>query len=71
MAAAAFGCQSATVNDRVELRPAIAAALRQTDAVLIDVRVDPQAGQMRKQDPLVNMIVFEDLAPVPPKPASP
>jgi hypothetical protein len=31
------------------------------------VHIDPEAGRLRKEDKLVSMIVFEDLAPMPAK----
>jgi acetolactate synthase-1/2/3 large subunit len=65
-AARAFGCQGVTIEDRADLAPAVESALRQPHTVLLDIHIDPEAGLMRKQDPLVNMIVFEDLAPLPP-----
>jgi acetolactate synthase-1/2/3 large subunit len=68
-AASAFGCHGVTVEDRADLKPAIESALGQGGPVLIDVHLDPEAGRMRKSDPLVSMIVFEDLAPMPPKSA--
>ena len=51
------------VADSIEnLRAAILAAQACGGPALIDVRVDPLGGQVRKRDPLVGMILFEDIA---------
>jgi acetolactate synthase-1/2/3 large subunit len=59
----AFGCSGVEIEDRAELGQAIEAALLKETPVLLDIHIDPEAGRMRKEDPLVNMIIFEDLAP--------
>ncbi len=66
-AAEAFGCKGIVIEDRAMLAPAVAAALAQGSPVLLDVHIDPEAGRLRKEDKLVSMIVFEDLAPMPAK----
>jgi acetolactate synthase-1/2/3 large subunit len=66
-----FGCEGVTIEERADLGPAVEKALAQGHTVLLDVHVDPEAGRTRKQDPLVSMIVFEDLAPMPPKKPAP
>ncbi len=60
--ARAFGCHGERVADRAALRPAIAAALAQGGPALIDVVIDPIGGRIRKQDSLLGMILFEDIA---------
>jgi acetolactate synthase-1/2/3 large subunit len=64
-AAEAFGCRGIVIEDRAALAPAVAAALAKGSPVLLDVHVDPEAGRLRKEDKLLGMIVFEDLAPLP------
>lgn len=60
--ARAFGCAGHRVATRPELAAAIAAALKQRGPSLLDVRVDPIGGMARKTDPLLGMIIFEDIA---------
>lgn len=60
--AAAFGGLGTVVSDRSALRPAIEAALRNKGPSLIDVRIDPMGGSIRKKDPLLGMIIFEEVA---------
>ncbi|RDW83528.1 hypothetical protein BP5796_05019 [Coleophoma crateriformis] len=60
--ARAFGCSGQTVSDRTALVPAIEAALAYKGPSLIDVIVDPMGGAVRKTDPLLSMIIFEEVA---------
>ncbi|KQN00653.1 hypothetical protein ASE85_08350 [Sphingobium sp. Leaf26] len=60
--ARAFGCSGTVADSRESLRAAIAAAQAADGPALIDVRIDPMGGQVRKRDPLVGMILFEDIA---------
>ncbi|KAH8647937.1 thiamine diphosphate-binding protein [Xylariales sp. PMI_506] len=60
--ARAFGCAGAVVSNRAELGPAIKEALQRGGPSLIDVRVDPMGGAIRKTDPLLGMIIFEEVA---------
>jgi acetolactate synthase-1/2/3 large subunit len=60
--ARAFGCAGETIAQRDALRPAIEAALEASGPTLLDVRVDPMGGRVRKQDPRLAMILFEDIA---------
>lgn len=60
--ARAFGCRGEVVEDRASLRAAITAAHDAGGPALIDVRIDPMGGQIRKRDPLLGMILFEDIA---------
>jgi acetolactate synthase-1/2/3 large subunit len=60
--AGAFGCHAERVVERAALRPAINSALACGGPALIDVVIDPIGGRVRKQDPLLGMILFEDIA---------
>lgn len=60
--ARAFGCFGQVVSKRTELTPAIEAALGHGGPALLDVRVDPLGGAVRKTDPLLAMIIFEEVA---------
>lgn len=60
--ARAFGCDAVTASTRGELVAAINDASARKGPSLIDVRVDPMSGKVRKEDPLLGMIIFEDIA---------
>lgn len=60
--AAALGCKGVTVTKRSQLRSAIKTATNEMQPTLIDVKVDGEGGLIRKQDPLLGMILFEDIA---------
>ncbi|QYE33934.1 thiamine pyrophosphate-binding protein [Polymorphobacter sp. PAMC 29334] len=60
--ARAFGCAGESVSDRPALKAAIIAAVARPGPTLIDVQVDPMGGAVRKVDPLLGMILFEDIA---------
>jgi acetolactate synthase-1/2/3 large subunit len=60
--ARAFGCFGEAVSDRAALVPAIEGALAHAGPSLIDVRIDPMGGAVRKVDPLLGMIIFEEVA---------
>jgi acetolactate synthase-1/2/3 large subunit len=60
--ARAFGCAGDSVTDRPALKAAIVAAVARPGPTLIDVHVDPMGGAVRKADPLLGMILFEDIA---------
>lgn len=59
--ARAFGCRGETVHERAQLDTAIEAALAHGSASVVDVRVDPMGGAIRKTDPLLGMIIFEEI----------
>lgn len=56
-----FGCDGHTVSTRSALAAAVAQAVERAGPTLIDVRVDPEGGLIRKTDPLLGMILFEDI----------
>jgi len=60
--ARAFNCGAARVKTRTELEAAVSAALSAGGPTLIDVLVDPDGGRVRKTDPLLGLILFEDIA---------
>lgn len=62
MVANAFGCFGQVVKERGELKTAIKEALGRRGPSLIDVGVDPVGGAIRKVDPVLGMIIFEEVA---------
>lgn len=62
MIAKGFGCKGTTVKEREQLVPAIQEALAHQGPSLIDVLVDPMGGAIRKQDDLLGMIIFKEVA---------
>lgn len=60
--ATAFGCFGQVISDRSELVPTIEAALARGGPALLDIRIDPMGGSIRKKDPLLGMIIFEEVA---------
>jgi acetolactate synthase-1/2/3 large subunit len=60
--ARAFGCFGQNVKERKDLVPAIEAALASGGPAMIDVTIDPMGGAVRKSDPLLGMIIFEEVA---------
>lgn len=60
--ATAFGCFGQNVTERAMLVPAIEAALANKGPALIDVTIDRAGGATRKTDPLLGMIIFEEVA---------
>ncbi|PKB14596.1 acetolactate synthase-1/2/3 large subunit [Novosphingobium kunmingense] len=58
-----FGCPAQAVTTRNALDAAIREAQSSGGPVVIDVHVDPDGGRIRKLDPLLGMILFEDIAP--------
>lgn len=60
--ARAFGCLGETIKVRGALAPAIRRALAHGGPSLIDVHVDRAGGAIRKTDPLLSMIIFEEVA---------
>ncbi|KMS56639.1 hypothetical protein V474_14520 [Novosphingobium barchaimii LL02] len=59
--AGGFGCPAKVATTRGELDAAIAQAHASAGPMLIDVRVDPDSGRIRKAEPLLAMILFEDI----------
>ncbi len=57
-----FGCAAASVATRAELDAAVAVGLTADGPMLIDVHVDPDGGLIRKTEPVLGMILFEDIA---------
>lgn len=60
--AAAFDCRGHRVARLADLAPALDAALVDPRPSLVNVLIDPLAGAQLKSDPLLNMILFNDLA---------
>ena len=58
-----FKLNDYTVDDRSELRSTIAEAYSNEGPSLIDVRIDPDAGQALKINPDLSFLIFSDLAP--------
>lgn len=59
--AVGFRCPAKVASTRSELDAAIAEAQACAGPMLIDVRVDPDSGRIRKAEPLLAMILFEDI----------
>jgi acetolactate synthase-1/2/3 large subunit len=59
--ATGFRCPARVATTRGELDAAIAEAQASAGPMLIDVRVDPESGHIRKAEPLLAMILFEDI----------
>lgn len=60
--AQAFGMESQIATDAASLNSAVVHAAEGDGPLLIDVRIDPMGGKIRKEEPLVGMILFEDIA---------
>jgi acetolactate synthase-1/2/3 large subunit len=60
--ARAFGCGGEVISERAALAPAIEAAVAGGGPTLLDVRIDPMGGAIRKKDPVLGMIIFEEVA---------
>jgi acetolactate synthase-1/2/3 large subunit len=58
----AFGFASRKVSEAREVTESIAWALEHPGRVLLNVLTDTEAGKVRKTDPRVQTIAFEDLA---------
>jgi acetolactate synthase-1/2/3 large subunit len=58
----AFGFASRRVAAPRDVRPAIADALSQGGRMLLNILTDTDAGALRKSDPRVQTVAFEDLA---------
>jgi len=61
LVAQGFGVAGEKVEQPGELDPAIARALERQEATVINVITDPSAGELRKRDPRLQMVTFEDL----------
>ena len=61
LVAQGFGVAGEKVEKPGELGPAIARALERKEATVINVITDPSAGELRKRDPRLQMVTFEDL----------
>lgn len=59
--ARAFGCEGQIVQTREELRDAVEQAAKRRGPTVIDARVDPEGGRIRKTEPLLAMVLFEDI----------
>lgn len=60
--AGGFGVRGERVSARADLAPAIARALAHEGPSLIDVAVGLDGGHQRKTDPLMAMVIFDDVA---------
>lgn len=58
----AFGVFGKVVEKSDDLKEAVEKALERRAPALIDVRVDPLGGAIRKVDPVLGMIIFEEVA---------
>jgi acetolactate synthase-1/2/3 large subunit len=56
-----FGCQAEAVTDRDQLDGALERAFAAKGPYLLNVWIDRDAGALLKQEPLVRMILFDDL----------
>ncbi|HUD30875.1 MAG TPA: thiamine pyrophosphate-binding protein [Novosphingobium sp.] len=61
LVAQGFGAHGVKVEAVADLAPAIAAALASDRATVINVLTDTDAGEVRKKDPRLQMVTFEDL----------
>jgi len=59
---AAFDFAAARIDTASEVEPAIAAALSEPRPVILNILTDTAAGAVRKSDPRVQTVAFEDLA---------
>ena len=57
----AFGFQGRAVTHAAEVGPAVAAALVAGERQILNIHTDTAAGALRKSDPLVQTVAFEDL----------
>jgi acetolactate synthase-1/2/3 large subunit len=57
----AFGCDGARIEAADEIKPALTRALASDRTTVLNVITNPAAGLVRKQDPRLQMITFEDL----------
>ncbi|PHX99201.1 MAG: hypothetical protein CK529_10485 [Rhodospirillaceae bacterium] len=57
----AYGCAGERVEKIDDVKPALQRALSADRTTVLNVITDPKAGLMRKQDPRLQMITFEDL----------
>lgn len=57
----AFGCHGERIEQSADLGPAIDRALAADRSTVLNVITDPVAGEVRKQDPRLQMVTFEDL----------
>ena len=62
LVAKGYGAEGEQVREVPELGPAIDRAFAAKGPYVIDVVTDPMAGKVRKEDPRVQTIAFEDLA---------
>lgn len=58
-----FGFSAQTVDDRRNLKPAMAEAYSGEGPQLVDVRIDRDAGMELKTNPGLSFLIFSDLAP--------
>lgn len=59
--ARAMGCRGHRVSQASELESALQGFGKTPGVSVIDVQLDPEAGEMLKTDPMINMIRFDDL----------
>ena len=57
----AFGCRGEKITSSNDLGPALDRAFAETLPTVLNVLTDPSAGELRKQDPRLQMVTFEDL----------
>ncbi len=62
LVAKGYGAEAEQVTEAADLGPAIDRAFAAKGPYVIDVVTDPMAGKVRKEDPHVQTIAFEDLA---------
>jgi len=61
LVAQGFGVAGEKVVEPADLAPAIDRALAAEGSTVLNVLTDPDAGEVRKQDPRLQMVTFEDL----------
>jgi len=57
----AYGCAGERIESVDDIKPALQRALSANRTTVLNVITDPKAGLVRKQDPRLQMITFEDL----------
>jgi acetolactate synthase-1/2/3 large subunit len=61
LVAQGFGVAGEKIDRVSQLAPAIDAAFARAGSTVLNVLTDPAAGELRKQDPRLQMVTFEDL----------
>jgi acetolactate synthase I/II/III large subunit len=57
----AYGCAGERIEKGSDIKPALQRALVSSRPTVLNIITDPKAGLVRKQDPRLQMITFEDL----------